>query len=55
MRGGNPGRRQPWRSAGEPLPQEDAGREHRALPRSGEMDRSANVFERKSQNYQKSG
>lgn len=55
MRDGNPRGRHPWGSGGEPPPWKDAGREHRALLRDGEMDQSANVFERVSQNYQKSG
>lgn len=55
MRDGNLRGRHPWGSVGEPPPWEDASREHRVLPQSGKMDQSTNVFERKSQNHQKSG
>lgn len=44
MRDGNPGGRRPRGSEGEPPPWEEGGREHTALPRSGEKDQSANVF-----------
>lgn len=48
MRDGNPRRRHPRGSGGEPPPWEEVGREQ-----SWKKDGSANALERKSQNYQK--